>query len=43
MENLGWFTIGLTLGAYLVDWFKSREIKQLEEENERLIKELNKD
>ena len=42
MENLGYFTIGLTLGIYLIDWIKNREIKKLEKELEDVRIEASK-
>lgn len=36
MNEIIIFTIGITLGAHLIDWWKSREIKKLEKELEDL-------
>lgn len=42
MNEIIIFTIGLTLGAHLVDWFKNREIKKLEKELDNVRREAHK-
>ena len=42
MNEIIIFIVGLSLGAHLIDWFKSREIKKLEKEIEDLRIECSK-
>ena len=42
MNEIAIFTGGVTLGAYLIDWLKNREIKKLEKELEDVRREAHK-